>query len=99
MVQPVFLCEIIEKISIIEENEFDELLNNKLIKPYKLYLMKRCQYLPKKSQNIDKMYQLINLIQAATCFSEIIYMFGRYYSKVYPFAADFNIVLGNFTVI
>ena len=73
----------------------DKLLNKKLINPYKLYLMKRCQFLPKKSQTIDKMYQLMNLIQAATGFSEIIYTLGRYYSKVYPFAADFNIILGN----
>lgn len=61
--------------------------------------MKRCQFLPKKSQNIDKMYQLMNLIQAATGFSEIIYTLGRYYSKVYPFAADFNIILGNLHII
>jgi hypothetical protein len=56
--------------------------------------MKRCQFLPKKSSNIDKMYQLMNLIQAATSFSEIIYTLGRYYAKTYPFAADFNIILG-----
>ena len=60
---------IIERLESREENDFDELLNRKLIKPYKLYLMKRCQFLPKKSQNIDKMYQLMNLIQTATCFS------------------------------
>ncbi len=58
--------------------------------------MKRCQFLPKKSQNIDRMYQLMNLIQSGTCFSEIIYTLGRYYSKVYPFATDFNIILGTF---
>lgn len=80
----------------MEENELDEVLKSKLVKPYKLYLMKRCQFLPKKSENRDKMYQLMNLIQAGTGFSEILYTLGRYYSKVYPFAADFNIVLGNY---
>jgi hypothetical protein len=83
----------------VEESEIDQLLNKKLINPYKLYLMKRCQFLPKKSQAIDKMYQLMNLIQAATGFSEIIYTLGRYYSNVYPFATDFNIILGNLQII
>jgi len=61
--------------------------------------MKRCQFLPKKSQNIDKMYQLMNLIQSATAFSDVIYTLGRYYSKMYPFATDFNIILGNCGII
>lgn len=60
---------IIERMDSVEENEFDQVLKNKLIKPYKLYLMKRCQFLPKKSQNLDKMYQLMNLIQTGTGFS------------------------------
>lgn len=58
--------------------------------------MKRCQFLPKRSQSTDRMYQLMNLIQTATSFCDIIYTLGRYYSKSYPFAIDFNIVLGKF---
>jgi hypothetical protein len=58
--------------------------------------MKRCQFLPKKSANIDRMYQLMNLIQAGTSFSEIIYTLGRYYGKIYPFSADFNVILGTY---
>ena len=69
VIEPSKLFELMEKIETVEESEIDQLLNKKLINPYKLYLMKRCQYLPKKSQNIDKMYQLMNLIQAATGFS------------------------------
>lgn len=45
------------------------------------------------------MFQLMNLIQAGTSFSEIIYTLGRYYGKVYPFSADFNIVLGNYMML
>jgi hypothetical protein len=69
VIEPSKLFELMEKIETVEESEIDQLLNKKLINPYKLYLMKRCQYLPKKSQNTDKMYQLMNLIQAATGFS------------------------------
>lgn len=61
--------------------------------------MKRCQFLPKKSQQLDRMYQLMNLIQAGTGFCDIIYTLGRYYAKAYPFAADFNVVLGTYSDI
>ena len=78
----------------MENSSFENMLNKKLIIPYKLYLLKRCQYLPKKSLPIDRMYQLINLIQTATAFCDILYTLGRYYSQTYPFVADFNVILG-----
>lgn len=94
VIEPVKIMEIIEKVQCKEENDFDQLLNKKLINPYKLYLMKRCQFLPKRGHSIDKMYQLINLIQTGTVFSDILYTLGRYYSRKYPFSIDFNITLG-----
>jgi len=39
------------------------------------------------------MYQLLNLINNGTCFSDIIYQFARYFKENIPFAVDFNIVL------
>jgi hypothetical protein len=42
-----------------------------------------------------KMYQFLNLLHRGTAFSDILYTFGRYYSNVYIFVIDFNIILGN----
>jgi hypothetical protein len=93
-IKPEQMLELLENIKPTEKDDFDSMLITRLINPYKLYLMKRCQFLPKKSSLRDKMYQLINLIHAGICFSDIIYTLGRYYIKKYPFTIDFNIVLG-----
>ena len=85
---------ILEQSHLSEVSEVDKFFNSKLIKPYRIYLMKRCQYCPKDSSQLDRMYQLFNIIQTGTSFSEIIYTLGRYYHLIYPFAVDFNIVLG-----
>ena len=39
-------------------------------------------------------YQLINLINIGTSFSDMIYILGRYYLNRFGCAVDFNVLLG-----
>lgn len=41
-----------------------------------------------------KVYQLLNIINLATSFCDVIYTFGRYYLGKFGSAIDFNIALG-----
>ena len=43
---------------------------------------------------MERAYQLINLLNTATSFTDILYTFGRYYMQQYGCTIDFNIVMG-----
>lgn len=67
-----------------------------MIAPYRLYLQKRVTldfYDTAASESEAKVYQLLNLINLGTSFTEMIYTIGRYYVKEYEHVIDFNIVL------
>jgi hypothetical protein len=67
-----------------------------MIAPYRLYLQKRVTidfYDTSSNQCEAKVYQLLNLINLGTSFTEMIYTIGRYYVKEYEHVIDFNIVL------
>ena len=70
------------------------------MEPYRLYLQRRILLysgeLPftTREQKQARVYQLLNVINIATSFSDIIYTFGRYYMEKFTFIIDFNIILG-----
>jgi len=85
-------------MSIIVNDDFDIFLEKKILTSYKLYIQKRSIIDPPatekiQTQNEDKVYQLLNLINLGTSFTHLIYIMGRYYAEKYKFIIDFNITL------
>lgn len=66
----------------------------KLIKPYKVYLQKILITNLKDIQPELKAFTIINILNRALSFIDILYTFGRYYVTNYPFIIDFNINMG-----
>ena len=75
-------------------------MEKKLIFPYKLFLQRRAvsristYYGQSNAQKEVRVYQLINLLAMGTCFTDVIYTFGRYYLAEYGCAVDFNMAIG-----
>ena len=80
-------------IEIDITNEMERCLNEKLLKPYSLYLQKRSQRNIAELREPIRSYAYLNMINSGTCFAESILTFGRYYSKMNRFFVDFNVIL------
>lgn len=82
------------------KGEVELILEKRLIVPYKLFLQKRAvsnissYYGQTQIEREVRVYQLINLLTMGTCFSDVIYTFGRYYLTDYGCAVDFNMTIG-----
>ena len=65
------------------------------MQPYRLYLQRRAADLRDERERGElRAYQLLNLINLATSFSDVIYTLGRYYLDRFSWAVDFNILMG-----
>lgn len=65
------------------------------MQPYRLYLQRRAADLRDERERGElRAYQLLNLINLATSFSDVIYTLGRYYLDRFGWAVDFNILMG-----
>jgi hypothetical protein len=82
------------------KGEVELILEKKLIAPYKLFLQRRAvskissYYGQTPGEREVRVYQLINLLTMGTCFTDVIYTFGRYYLAEYGCAVDFNMTIG-----
>lgn len=67
----------------------------KLFMPYKLYLQKRCAVVSEgdSEDSEAKLFQILNLINLGSSFTEMLFVLGRYYQEKVRFAVDFNVVL------
>ena len=81
------------------KNPFEVSMVGRLLDRYRHYLLKRnMSDLPYSRQafphNDNVAYKIMNLLNTASSFNSFIFILGRYYSRIMPFAIDFNLVLG-----
>lgn len=94
------MAELINNLKWEARGDLDLILEKKLLLPYKLFLQKRAVsqinvfYAKSNTESEVRVYQLINLLNMGTSFTDIIYTFGRYYITEYGCAVDFNISIG-----